>query len=316
MSVPLRLDGLLAKVETVEGTDAAPVVGTDGVRVSERIWSTMGIEHTFPNRRTSSSGSILPIAPTARTGRKVNMEIAWDARGTGAAYSSSVLPEADPLLQSCGLARTDDFTGGSENVIYSQADTGHKSCTIWAYSGTKLFKFVGCRGSVRWPIEAGAFGIIRFSMQGIVTAAPTEVANPTITSYDTTIPPTAIGLSESIASWTPDLVSAEFNQNANVVQVPSANAADGIAGFEISEVDPQYTASAKIDTIATFDPWAVMKAATASTLDRTLGTAQYNRLKFDVTSGAYLESITNSDQDSFAGIDMIFQLVSFSITFD
>ncbi len=315
MAVPLRLDGLLAKIESVYATDAAPVVGTDGVRVTEHIWPSTLAEHLFLNQRLSASGSILPEAPAPRTGRKVSLGILWDARGAGAAYSASVLPEADALFRSCGLARTDDFTVSSENVIYNQANTGHDSCTIHAYAGTKLYKIVGCRGSVRWGIEAGAFGVIGFDMQGLLIAAPTEVANPSIT-LDATVPPTAVGLSESIGSWTPDLVSAEFNQNATVVQLPSANATDGIAGFEISEVNPQYTASAKLATIATFDPWATMKAATAVTLDRTLGTVQYNRIKFDVTSGAYLESITNSDQDSFAGIDMVFQLTSFGITFD
>jgi len=315
MAVPLRLAGLLAKIEPTPGTDSLPVVGTDGVRVSEHIWPSTLTEHTFLNLRSSASGSILPEAPAPRTGRVVTLNILWDARGAGAAYSASVLPEADALFRSCSLARTDDFTPSSENVIYNQANTGHEFCTIYAYAGTKLFKIVGCQGSVSWPIAAGAFGTIRFEMEGLLTAAPTEVANPSIT-LDATVPPTAVGLSESIGSWTPDLVSAEFNQNATVVQLPSANAADGIAGFAISEVNPQYTASAKVPTISEFDLWAVMKAATASTLDRTLGTVQFNRIKFDVTSGAYLESIANSDQDSFAGVDLVFQLVSFSISFD
>ena len=314
MATPLKLDGLLAKIESTYGTDAAPVVGTDGVRVSERIWSLITIEHAFINRREAVGGGLLGVAPAARTGRIATMEIAIDLRGAGAAYSSSVLPEMDALLRACSLARTDDFTASSENVIYNQADSAHDSVTIWAYAGTKLIKIVGCRGSVRWPIEAGLFGVIRFDMQGIVTAAPTELALPAIT-YDAAVPPTAVGMALTVAGWSPDVISAEWNQQAEIQQLPSANASDGIVGFEISGVDPIYTISAKLAAIATYDPWAVMKAATLTALSQTLGAVQYNRIKFDVVA-AYLEAIANTDQDSFAGIDLTYQLIDFALTFD
>ncbi len=315
MAVPLRLDGLLAEVEITYGTDPTPVAADDGVRVSERIWSSITIEHAFLNKRESASGSILPIAPAARTGRVATLEIAWDMRGAGVAYALTDLPEADPLLRACGLARTDDFTPGTENVIYNQADSGMDSCTIYAYAGTKLIQVVGCRGNMRWPVEAGAFGILRFSMQGMVSSAPTEVALPAIT-YDAAIPPTAVGMALAVGGWSPDVVSAEFDQGAVLARLPGVNAADGIVSFEIAGAEPTYKLSAKLDTIANYDPWANMAASTGNTITQTLGSVQYNRASFDVTTDAYLETISNADQDSFAGVDLTYSLASWGLTFD
>jgi hypothetical protein len=315
VATPLRLDGLLAKIESTYGTDPTPVAATDGVRVSERVWSTIAIEHVFLGQRNAAAGSLSPIAPAARKGRKVTMEIAWEARGTGAAYSASVLPEADPLFRACGTARTDDFTAGSEIITYAQADTGLESCTIYAYAGNKLFKVVGCRGSIRWPVEVGGLGIIRFSMEGILTAAPTEVALPSVT-YDAVIPPPAVGMSLTVAAWSPDVLSAEFDQAATIARIDSANAADGIVSFDISEVTPVYNLSAKAPAISTYDPYTIMQAATAQTISQTLGSVQYNRMKLDVTSAAYLQSIAHSDQDGFAGIDLVYALTSFALKFD
>ena len=312
---PIRLDGLLSKIESTYGTDSAPVAGTDGVRGIDRLHSNIGVEHAFLNTRSSATGKITFIAPAARTGRVATITIAWDARGAGAAYSASVLPEADSLLRACAMARTDDFTVSSENVSYAPADTSHDSTTIHAYAGNKLYKIVGCRGSWKWPVSAGAFGRMEFVMQGLVTADPTEVAVPSIT-YDAAIPPTAVGMSLSVGGWSPDVVTAEVDQASVIARLPSANAADGIVSFEISEMNPFWNLSAKMDSISNYDPWANMKASTANTITQTLGSVQYNRILFDVTSAAYLESISNTDQDAFAGVDLSYQLTSYALKFN
>ncbi len=321
MATPIRLDGLLAKVESTYGTDPTPTAADNGVRVSERLWSSMTIEHAFLNRREGLAGfGILPGTPAARTGRMATLEIAWDCRGAGAAYADAtpgpaVLPEASPLLRACGFSETVVETGGSESVTYTHTGTGHSSCTIYAYSGNKLFNVNGCRGTLRWPLTAGEFGIMRFTMQGFITSDPTEVALPSIT-YDSVVSPTAVGASLAVGGWSPDVLSAEFDLAGNVVRVDSANASDAIVSFEISEMNPSVVISAKLPAIATYNPYENMQNATANDIDWTLGSTQYNRVKFDAKSKAYLEAIAHADQESFAGVDLTYQLTDFDIVFD
>ncbi len=47
-----------------------------------------------------------------------------------------------------------------------------------------------------------------------------------------------------------------------------------------------------------------------------MGSTQYNRIKMDAPSAAYVEDPSHTDQDSFAGLDLLYQLTDFDILFD
>lgn len=316
MPTPIRLDGLLAKIEGTYGVDSVPVVGTDGVRVSERVWSSLRMEYAFPNERTEvATGGLGPAPPAGARGRIVTLEIAWEGRGAGAAYSASVLPEADPLLRACGMSRADDFTGGLEKVTYSRADTSHASCTIYAYAGGLLFKIVGCRGNVRWPINAGQIGVMRFAMQGILVADPATTALPAIT-YDAVLPPPAVSMGLAISSWTPDVVTGEFNQASQISRLDSGNAAEGVGEFAIAHMqETAFNLTARSVPLATYDPYTVRKNSTPQTVDLTLGSAQYNRVKLDVND-ARLRTIEHPEDQGFTAWDLSYFLLDFAVIFD
>lgn len=61
MGYPIRIDGLLAKLEPAGtyGTDSVPVTGTDGVKVNERLWPTLTIDYEFPNDRDKDRKSVV-----------------------------------------------------------------------------------------------------------------------------------------------------------------------------------------------------------------------------------------------------------------
>lgn len=315
MAFSQNVQGCTAKTEVTYGTDPVPAVGTDGVRVVEAIWPNMDHEYLFLNERTSASGGLLPIVPAAPKGRLYRVNLIWDARGTGSAYSGSVLPEASPLFKACGMTETIDTTPSSESVTYTQKDSAHDSCTIYIYADGKLIKLVGCRGTVRWPLDAGNFGRFIFEMQGKLAADPTTVTLPSIT-YDTTVPPTAVGAGLSVGSWDPDVISAEFVQNAGVVNLPSANATDGIAEIAINAARWEITVNAFSPDLTDYNAWNVVDQVTAQSIDWTLGTAQYNRFKMAVTSTAYPRPFTHAAQDEFTTMNLVYMLTAGSIVFD
>src|SRR5690242_11144053 len=156
MSYPIRLDGILAKIEGTYATDPTPSASVDGVRLSERIWNNLVADPQFPNSRDdSASGTLLPIKPGTPRGWVVTLDFGVELKGAGAAYASNTLPEVSPLLKCCGMSEAITTTGGSEKVEYSPADTSHGSTTIWAYAAGKKYIINGCRGTVRWPWAAG-----------------------------------------------------------------------------------------------------------------------------------------------------------------
>lgn len=323
MGYSARLDGLAAKVEATYGTDSTPGPTTDAVRVSERIWSGIRVSHAFENLRPdAASGSLFELFPAKPGGRIVELDIAWDARGSGAAYASgTVYPEASPLFRACGLDETFDATVGDETVTYDPLDTGHESCTIYAYAGGLLFKVVGCRGNMLWPITAGQLGIIRFRMRGIMVSDPTALALPAFT-YQAVVPEPAAGLGMSVGGiWSPDLISAEFDAGADIQQLDSGNAVEGIGEFAIAGFAPRYRLQTRTpaDFLTTIDVYDDVRERTSRTLVQALGTGgdstTYNRINLDVTN-AYSRDPQHIDNNGFVAYDIEYILQDFAIVFD
>lgn len=314
----LKIDGMLAKVESAYAADPTPTAGANGVRLAERIWSTLRVSHAFPNKRQDhASGTLLPLAPAPKVGQMVELEIAVELRGAGAAYSASVKPDQHPFWMACGHAETLVTTGGSESIAYAYADGSHSSCTVYAYAAGKLYVITGCRGIVRWPITAGELGIVRFTLQGLLAATPTEVALPAIT-YASPIPPAAANMGLLIGSgpgWSPAFTSAEFAQNAERVRLDSGNATDAIAEFALAQAAPTFRLTAQTTPVATYNPYADAKTPTARTIALTLGAVQYNRVKLNVT-GAYVNAPVPVAIGQFTGWDLTYDLIDYSVKYD
>jgi len=301
----LKIEGFTFKEESSYGTDSTPAPGDDGIRVVGRLWPSIQPEWAFPNRREDVlSNSLVKAPPGEPAGRIVSFEVVVELKGAGAAYSSTtpVRPEADPLLIACGLARTHVDTSSSESVTYAQAATGHGSGTAYVYAGGKLFKIVGCRGNVRWPITAGEQGRLRFRFSGMLSTTPTEVSVPSIT-YDSVKAPVAKAMALAIvpsggSSWSPSFRSAELDAGFEVVQLDDANATDAIEGFFITDMDPRFTLQARAEDLSDYNPYSEGEGTkTAHTIDLTLGDTQYNRVKLDVDA-AYLDGDPPGEEDN------------------
>ena len=103
----IKIDGLLAKEESVYGTDPTPTIIANGVRVVGRLWAQLGDEFAFPNDREDvASGGLTEPIPAIPRGHTINLDFSVELKGAGVAYATgSSVPEVDPLIVSCGLAR-------------------------------------------------------------------------------------------------------------------------------------------------------------------------------------------------------------------
>lgn len=313
-----RLDGLLAKLEVTYGLDPTPVAADDGVRVMERVWENAGPTHAFENLRPDApSGTLFPLPPATPRGRMVEFTITWDARGAGAAYSATVLPEGDPLLQASGLARVDDFTVSAETVTYSPADTGHKSCTVWAYAGGVLFKIVGVRCRLRIPISAGGFSRFVFDCSGIMVLDPATIALPSIT-YDSTVSPPGVNMALDVGggTWIPDSFQLDLDGGQQIERLDGVNETEGIQEFAIIGFDDASMAiQARTTLLATYDPYADMRNRTARAIAIQAGTVQYNKWDIAIAAG-YAKDPTHSVDSGVVAWTVDYQLLDYAIKFD
>lgn len=318
--IPVRLDGMLAKVEGSYGVDASPVVGTDGVRISQRFWNQLTPSYAWENLRLdAATGTIFPAAAAVPRGSMASLDILCEVKGPGVAYSASIKPEVDPLLQACGWLSTGSFTGGSEKFTYTLLASSHPSATIYGYAGGMVFKILGARGTMNWLMRAGEIGAMRFQMQGILSSI-SALAVPTITSYDATSPVASVNMGISLGTYDPDWTTAEFVQGANMARFDSGNAADGIAQFNWTLVQPVFNitvrapddGTGKFDT-ANFNPYADATARTSRAIDATQGSAQYNRAKLSIAS-TYVVMPTHSEDNQSAALNLSYTSTDSAMT--
>lgn len=310
-------------VAAVHFIDGPLSVNVGGIRGVGRIWSAVAPEWAFPNlREETMSGSLVQVAPGLPKGRVVNLDYTVQLMGAGAAYKSTapiVRPECDPLLIASGMAREHVDTGGSETVSYALADTGHGSALLWVYAGGKLFRIAGVRGTWTWAPTAGGLGQIRFQLQGILTSV-LEAALASL-SYDGAIPPPAVNMALTIlpsggSSWTPDVAGVEVTLGNEIVRLDDVSAADGIEEFAISATASKITFTPRVVALTTYPAYALAVLRTVHTIDMTLGSAQYNRVKLDVNL-AYLEKDPGGAEDNgFAAWDVSYILRDCTLLFD
>ncbi len=313
---PIKIDGLLAKEESVYGTDPTPTIIANGIRVVGRIWPQLGDEYAFPNERDDvASGGFTEPIPAVSRGHMIDLDFTVELKGAGVAYATgSSVPDVDPLIVSSCLARVHDDTSEAETVTYSLADTGHLSCTIWAYAGGKLYKIVGCRGNMIWDMVAGELGRLRFVMKGMV-ASVAEAAQPAIT-YDAVESPAVISMGLAISGWSPNFATASLDLGNEIVRLDDGNGADGLEGFFLGDRKPRFRLGARVEALSTVDPNTIHAARTIQTIAATLGSVQYNKAGIAVTDSRIWTAPTPVEDNRMAGWDLEYQLRDLAILFN
>lgn len=318
----LKLQAVSVEEEVTYGTDPTPTAG-EAIRVVGFIWPGMSFEYAFPNKRDDVfTNSLVPVAPGIPAGRICALEFEVQAIGAGAAYASAtpVRPDMDALLMACGLSRTHDDSAGTESVSYALADTGHKSCTIWAYAAGDLFKVVGCRGNVVWDCTAGNLGKMRFTMSGMLSTAPAETAVLAGT-YDAVIPPAAKGMSLAIVpsgggSWTPRAARFSVTPGNRIARLDDVNSSDGIEMFSIVGREPRFNLTCRKPDLSDYTLYARSLSRVLHTIDATLGSTQYNRVDVDINAGYLINDPTPGEENELASVDLEYELQDLVIRFD
>lgn len=321
MAYSLRIEGLIAAVEGTYMTDPTPSASTDGIRGVGRLWNAIGPEWAFPNEREETlSNSLIGVAPGTPKGRVVTFTYTTQLMGSGVAYSSStpVRPECDALLMACGFARTHTDTGSSEKVDYDLADTGHVGVTVWIYAGGKLFKINGCRGDIEWSPQAGGLGEVTFTIQGLLQVTPTEASVASIT-YDTAVPQPGVSMGFALnagSSWTPRTEGLTVRTGHTVSRLDDINSADGIEEFALAHTAPTLEFTARAVALTSYSAWTLAAARTVHTVDLTLGSVQYNRVKLDCELAYLIADPVPVEVQGFAGYQLSYKLRDLQLTFD
>ena len=155
---------ILAKIETTEGTDAAPVVGSDALQVLDYTPNFIDADGKVRNIERPYFGA----RPVGLTALKRGASFSMEMHGGGAA---TTVPPWMKVNRVCGFD-AGVVTGGI-SVVQTPITDNIVTLTHWAYLDDLLIKTIGARGSVGFKIEDDEFPMFNYRILGV---APTTLA--------------------------------------------------------------------------------------------------------------------------------------------
>lgn len=288
-----RVAALTAKIETTSGTDSVPTLAANAVQLAAP--PTLTVDYLEGGERSDVIfGGMGTVARTAPGGRYGTVTVRMEARGNGSGYSS-LRPEVDVFLRMSGFSYT--VPG-----IYNSLDDGFETGTIYCYTGSKLFKLVGCVCSMKLTAVANQRAFWEFSVTGVLAADPTQLAltSPTL---NTTIPPnfrnSAVAIGGVGYAQGLKVKQLEVNYAATIVADSAAGATDGLVQYVITNIVPRMDMTIQQMPLSAFDPYAASKAdgsATSTTGTATIGSTTNNKVGFNW--GTWALEVPKSASDS------------------
>ncbi len=257
-----KRSGILLKIESTYGSDAVPLVGTDGMLVENLKWNNQGLKMVSRPAVRSTLGQLRQLYG----GRLINLTFDVELKGSGAAGTA---PEIGPALRACGLGET---IVASTSVAYSPVSTGIESATAYVFEDGKRHVVTGCRGNVKFTFGAGNKGMASFTLTGHV-ADPTDVAFPSIT-VDSNAPGIFVQAAFEIDGFSGKISELMFDCGNKISTPEDCNSADAYGDVLIVDrdvngsINPLDELIANENWIGNFSSNAVMALSTG-----TVGTA-------------------------------------------
>lgn len=286
-----RRAAVLAKIESVYGTDPTPSVASNAILVSDVNINPMEM-------KTVDRANVRPFLGNNEqlpTGLYSKVDFTCEAAGSG---TPGTAPAWGVPLRMCGFSET--ITPGIK-VEYSPVSTGFESGTIYFNLDGVLHKLTGARGNVSFDFTRDGRPAMKFSFTGLFNAV-TDAAAPSVTlsawqkplAVNRTNTPTLTlhGNAGRVHSLTCDMAN-------NIVYRELIGAANG--EILLTDRKPAGQIVMEAVTVATKDWWSAIRNITTGALQLIHGTTAGNKIQIDAPN---LQLITPQYQDQ-DGIAML-----------
>ncbi|MBK6920620.1 MAG: hypothetical protein IPH07_24680 [Deltaproteobacteria bacterium] len=255
---------ILVKIESTEGTDPTPTVGSNAISV--RRADVTPVRAT--NRSRDKIRNFFGNSPQMPADVYSEIEIEVELSGSGAAGTA---PAWAPLLQACGFSET---VNAGTSVVYAPETPGVKTVTIYPYVDAVRHKMTGCRGTVRLSATREDIPVLTFTLWGVYNAAADST--PGTATFANQATPVLFNRTETtvdLLGETPCLESFALDLANRLSHRNLINCEDRIA---ITGRSPQGSAQFEAPTVATYDWFAAAKVATTDAVELVHGTTAGN----------------------------------------
>lgn len=170
-----------------------------------------------------------------------------------------------------------------------------KSIALRFFWDSHMHLLLGVRGDLKIALENGKYPKFSFDFQGL-WADPEDAGTVPKPVLSKLVPPRVRAAQLRIGTYSPVASKVELSLANTLAKRQDINAPEGINGIMITGRKPAGSVDPEADTLATFNPYAVWKAAGASRISCVCGSDPGNRILFEVP-GAVLDSVGQGDRD-------------------
>lgn len=179
MALLARKKILLAKVETVYGTDATPTGASNAIQTSDLSITPLDGPVVSRNLDRATLGNDLQI----QVGTFVTLSFMVEVAGGGGVDTA---PSYGPLLEACGFSET---ITASTSVAYDPVSDSFDSATLYYHHDGQLHSVTGARGTVAISLNPGEIPKYQFTFTGLYnTPSSTVDPTPDFSGFQTPVP--------------------------------------------------------------------------------------------------------------------------------
>lgn len=284
---------LLAKVETVYGSDASPTA-SDVILVENLKITPM---FDLLDRKNVALPDLDKLPSLIG---KFAWQVTFDCELRGSGGAATTPPDWGKLLRACSMSETI-----ATEVTYTPESAGQESVTIYCYLDGLLHKMTGCVGTFEFKGEVGQPAKFSFEFRGKMSAMPADSANPTVTFQNTT-PPLCLAAGFNYGSWDVPVTKFSFNVNNTLAPREDVRETYGYLGFFVSDRAPEGGFDPEVQTLASKDLWGDLVDRTPAALDITLGSGTGGTVEFAAPK-CYLKDIGYADRNGILNYDARFE---------
>ena len=288
-----RKQVILAINETTYGTDPA-MTGTNAILAYDIDMDVKGEKL----ERAVMRDTLTPL-PHVIGMKEVVLNFKTEIVGSNAA------PNIAPLLSGVGF---DTGVVSGTARTYTFLDDNHYSVAFKVYKDSNVHKVLGCRGNVKFILEAGKYGVAEWAFQGLYDPVAAVSGTIDVSGLSANKPPILYNSLFQIAGFSPVTSKAEIDLGNEIVRRASLNASYGVAEFKLVGRKPSmsFDADAVVESSNPFfGDWS---GAIVDTFSIDVGITAGNRA---ILSGIFeYDSNKYGDQDGVMTYECVASLVS------
>lgn len=200
---------ILQKIEAVEGTDAAPVVGVDAILTRNYTPAVLDMETREREIDQAFFGAKPQTPINLQRGASFEIEMA----GAGGAT------DVPAWMKLNRIAGFDAGVAGGSSVVQTPISTGIPSATHWGYLDNALLKTIGARASMGLRIEDDQVPYFSYNVRGRAPTTLLEESAPAAPDVSAFIDPVLASTENttfSLDGFALPLRSLELDANAEL----------------------------------------------------------------------------------------------------